>query len=399
MDKTCDLLFRVLESALFERPFKPKEGDEALWQDVDRQLRIHKLLSVAANATGLPAEAPAESWKKESWKCSREQFRLLYEESKLWELFRAHDIRFAIIKGFATSIYYPQPMLRRQNDIDFLIDRDRWDDAVCLLEENGYRPTEDTPKHLSFVKNGICYEMHRFFVSFDHGETPAEEADNMIYAGLADPVTANMDGFSFPMLPTRENGLVLLTHINLHLKYGIGLRHLTDWMMYASAVLNDEYWHSTFKPAVQKLGLEKLAAALTRICQLWLGLRTGDITWCRTAEEAACRLFINYVCLTGDIYSDPDDMQNLRSPYRTIGSVKQFFHALQEVGCITGKAIRRFPVLRPFAWLYQGIKLIFHAVRDKGGMKKAYHYYLVFFYLEKTVPEMYMHYEGDDLYL
>ena len=51
-----------------------------------------------------------------------------------------------------------------------------------------------------------------------------------------------LDDFLIPVLPSLQNGLVLMLHIVKHLKSGLGLRQIIDWMMYVDKQLDNEKW-------------------------------------------------------------------------------------------------------------------------------------------------------------
>ena len=59
-------------------------------------------------------------------------------------------------------------------------------------------------------------------------------------------------------------------HINQHLEEWLGLRQILDWALYADKALDDA-WEHTFAPDVRRLGLDRLAITVTRMCQLYLG--------------------------------------------------------------------------------------------------------------------------------
>ena len=68
------------------------------------------------------------------------------------------------------------------------------------------------------------------------------------------------------MLPEVENGLVLIAHIGQHLRSGLGLRQIIDWMMYAKANLTDEFWKNEFSEPAKKSGFETLALYHISFC-------------------------------------------------------------------------------------------------------------------------------------
>ena len=97
-----------------------------------------------------------------------------------------------------------------------------------------------------------------------------------------------------------QNGIVLLLHVVQHLISGLGLRQIIDWMMFVNSELNDETWRLEFQPILRKIKLEKFAIILTRMCQLHLGLRTEDITWCHSADPLLCNKLLDHFMEKGN---------------------------------------------------------------------------------------------------
>ena len=161
---------------------------------------------------------------------------------------------------------------------------------------------------------------------------------------------------------------MLLEHISLHLEEGLGLRQILDWMLYADKVLDDQLWQDAFAPLLRELGLETLALTVTRMCQMYLGLRT-DITWCAGADEMLCQYLMEYIFKQGNF-----GRKLQRGANRAVivldatKDLRTLFRILQYEGCKNWKAVSRFPILKPFAWLYQLLRYFIKGLRTKNPL-------------------------------
>jgi len=178
-----------------------------------------------------------------------------------------------------------------------------------------------------------------------------------------------LEGYYFSALPKKENGLVLMEHINSHMESGLGFRQILDWMLYVDRNVDDAFWFRELEPVLREVRLDKLAVTVTRMCQLWLGLRT-DITWCAGADEDLCRQLMEYILCQGNFGRKTEHGSNLaagvvhasRNPFALL-------KILQRRGCINWKAAERYPFLKPFAWLYQLVRYIRLGLSSKHPWK------------------------------
>lgn len=106
--------------------------------------------------------------------------------------------------------------------------------------------------------------------------------------------------YEFPMLPPTANGLVLLDHMKSHLKSGMGLRQIIDWMMYVNAKLHDDEWNGIFEKVVKEKGYCKFARVATKMCQKYIGLPYENIIWCHDADEVLCDRLMSIVMNSGN---------------------------------------------------------------------------------------------------
>lgn len=56
-----------------------------------------------------------------------------------------------------------------------------------------------------------------------------------------------------------------------HLKSGLGLRQVIDWMMYVNKELDDDFWENGFGTAAVDASMDKLAVTVTR--------DVSDLSW------------------------------------------------------------------------------------------------------------------------
>ena len=89
-------------------------------------------------------------------------------------------------------------------------------------------------------------ELHRYFSTCTNKQQ-AHFLDQAIYDAIPRAEWTDVAGFSVPVLPPLENGLVLLAHVNQHLGSGLGLRQILDWQMFVDAHLTDELWERGFQ--------------------------------------------------------------------------------------------------------------------------------------------------------
>lgn len=290
-----------------------------------------------------------------------------YAERELIKLL--NSIPFVILKGSAAAIYYPIPSSRSFGDIDFIVPPSDFDKAKRLLESNGYtkysRPQDDD-RHCGYQKEGYTFELHKRF-SYDD-----LDIEKYVLAGIENRVLGRIGEYSFPMLPPLPNGLVLLAHMRSHLKSGLGLRQVIDWMMYVDKVLDDKFWYSSFKPAVDEVGLTTLAVTTTALCQKYLGLK--ERAWVRGVDEEVVDQLLESLLSSGNFgvkHGKGNNVETVTSAMRRNG----VFYYLQLAGEHNWKAYHRHHFLRPFCWLYQIFRYVKQGVhrgkRLKEDMKRG----------------------------
>lgn len=373
------LILSLIQSSLFKtQSLLPDDLD---WYAVFQE-------SIDQTVVGLVANAVKEYAKNQKvpnldqWNTVENQLYAYFvvcfqAQRELVELFEDNGIPLVIVKGYAAAVNYPVPKLRTMGDVDFLVPKDRFEDAEVLMEKSGYSEeygaSHEESRHIGYKKNGVVFEMHRSMSSF------GVDIDDVLEKAMAHADTGAIAGISFPMLPPLENGLVLLIHIRQHLleeAYSLGLRQIIDWMMYVNRYCGTEIdgllWDDKFLELAETYGMRMLAATVTFICREWLGLPNAP-KWCDGADRQTAEELLEMIMASGNFGSKVD--RKGQSVKQGIVHYKQFgFKRLQERGLANWKAAKKYPVLRPFAWIYQGFRVIGLGTKaffsSKQGMKQ-----------------------------
>lgn len=296
--------------------------------------------------------------------------QLMYEQEALIQLMKNNGIKIAILKGAAVAVYYPKPEYRTMGDIDFIVKSEDFQKTYQLMLKNGYKllyDEEHVDYHYTLEKNGICFEIHKKPAGTPEGEN-GEYIVSLIEDGLDRCVEQELEQYHVPMLPTLQNGLVLLLHIVKHLRSGLGLRQILDWMMFVDKNLDDTTWYSEFQPILHKIKLEKVAMTVARMCQLHLGLRSEDITWCDSVEETICDDLLQYIMEQGNFGRKAKDENGVvRFLYRN-KNVLDFIKTIQARGCNNWELAKKYKFFRNFAWLYQIVRYAKLALGRKNAV-------------------------------
>lgn len=268
----------------------------------------------------------------------------MHAQDQLIKLMEQHNIPCVIIKGAAAMIAYPHPTMRSAGDIDFLVKRKDYDKAAIILENNGYHQElkkDPNHHHYNYEKNGVIFELHKRLGIINDSDN---DLISLFECGIDNRFWATIGDYTFPILPNHLNGLVLLLHINQHLRSGIGLRQIIDWMMYIN---NNNF--ETILPLISMTDMEKLAKTITVMCQKYLGL--PNII--EDSNDYPYDELMEYIITKGNLGGKTGTEGRITSASLIITNPILFFSKLQQQGLYNWNATKHYKILRPFAWLYQ----------------------------------------------
>lgn len=257
---TDQLVAELLSYSLFETEFCP---DEAITADVLEELKQQGVIVLLYYRL---KEFRMEEELRQNWsmvclnQIARNARLSMYEQQLLAALDEA-EIPVVVLKGSSAAENYPHPELRSSGDIDLLVKPKDFERACTVLKEFGCAGSHANAaaRHAGFRFYETEIELHRRFADMDD-PVSAELLDSLLFAA--------MDRAEKHRLPSSENGLVILQHLNHHLMTGLGLRQVIDWMMFADKQLDVE-----FLTLADSVGLKELALSVTQMCQQYLGLR------------------------------------------------------------------------------------------------------------------------------
>lgn len=360
MNRIGEILCAVLRESLWGEPFDeicPQAGklDDQTLNMVCSELKLHGVLCFADK--WLEKHPQRENEAFESWRklIMSQQIRLLRAfsaQQKALEHFRESGVDAVVIKGAAAAVYYPDPFLRIMGDVDLLVKREDFARACEVLENNGFvhgDPSMDEEHHLCYVKYNVLFELHRRLPIIDEKN---EELLNCFEKGIDECIKGNIECISFSMLPHKLNGIVLLFHINQHIRVGLGLRQILDWMMFVDRFVDNEAWENEYRALFEKLALDRFAKSVTEMCRRHLGLRK-DITWCCDADAGVCDCFFEYILNKGEFGVKAGAEGRVASVFLRSTNPLKIIARLQKKGLIEWDAANKHKLLRPFAWIHQ----------------------------------------------
>lgn len=364
-------LISILKASLFGAPFCYSE--EINWDDVITEAKAQTVVGLMSTVIPVHDQEVGQSVAN--------YMRVMYEQDSLVRLFEANNIQFVIIKGAAAAINYPKPYLRTMGDIDILVPQNVFVNAMELLESNGYEYLHgknendnhnDSVREIEYLKNGIDIELHKSFSS------PGVEVDVILEDAISRREYRVLNGYRFPVLPEIENGLILIGHINQHLKNnGLGLRQIIDWEMYLHSISNREVWEKRFVTLVDDVGLLKLSAYVTKMCNLYLGL-PETFSMCSGVNDGFVEELLEVVLTDGNFGRrvesshsvDEKCMRGAMYNIKRYGVIKYF----TDVGFRSWDTSKHSPIKKPLAFFYglhrqlmAGIKAV---VMHKGVIKQ-----------------------------
>ena len=347
-------MFDVLRASLFTNEDVPLSD----WQPVYEEMKQQTV--AALPGVWLQTHLNAPAWQKHSFLCQAAWTRLMHAQNQLLQLLEAHHIPCVILKGAAAAMAYPHPTLRSMGDVDFLVQRADFEKAAALLERNGYALTHEkdlkASHHYGYAKNAIRFELHRRIPLVAESD---EKWMAFFEAGIDAREWHEIEGHRFPVLPATLNGLVLIFHINQHLRSGLGLRQIIDWMMYVHTLPADQW--EALQPLLEETGQMRLAKTVTLLCQRYLGLR-------KIVEEAPSLpvdALLAYILEQGNFGRKAGFDGKIASFARTVSTPIGFFQRLQRGGLSNWEAAKKHAVLKPFAWVYQSFRIAGMLIAEK----------------------------------
>lgn len=359
-----DTVLSLLRSAIWgESRFPFHAPEDTDWEAVYKELKMQTVQHLPVDILAREDPQKKQLYTANTVRNMMFWYKIMQVQQDLCQQLQAAGIPCAVVKGAAAACYYPQPSKRVMGDIDLLVHPEDFDRACQVLSE-GAEYIGENHRHKEYRKNGIIFEIHHAFATLRNANKNSV-LDTYLFSAITAAEEAAIDSYSFRKLSSAPNGLSLLLHIDVHLESGLGLRQIIDWMMFVDREMTDELWYNNIEPMLNQLERKKLAVTITRMCQIYLGLR-DEIAWCKDADEQLCRKLMEYILTQGNF--GRKSHKRLNRMISVIDASKNgisFFKILQQRGCLNWKATIRYPFLKKFAWLYQIIRYLYFGLRTE----------------------------------
>lgn len=289
-----------------------------------------------------------------------------------WELHRLlteNGIPYVILKGAASALFYPEPLLRAMGDVDFLVKQEDIERTSALLQKKGFVPLNEThAHHIGFRKDNHLLEMHFTVAGIPDG--PAGKLISNYLANAIDTAELVERNYVQFMAPDSfHHGLVMLLHLQHHmLAEGIGVRHLCDWAVFVNSFSDDEF-KTIFYERFRAVGLWTFAKAISLTAHIGIGLPYKDFM----GNDTALSENLLFDILSSGNFGSKDRNRHTEGMFISnrgkdgIGKnrIIQFAKAINRIIYSQWPTTKKLKILVPIGWLYFGGRRIFRILLGK----------------------------------
>lgn len=291
-----------------------------------------------------------------------------FEHVRICNIMKNAGIPCTILKGFASALYYPDPLMRSMGDVDFLVDTDDFEEANKTLLQNGYEATgKSHDVHDVFLGNICRCEMH-----FQPSGIPQGKAGVKVRKYLSRLLdkseTAKTELGDITVPSAYHHGLIILLHMCHHLTGdGLGLRHLCDWAVFLNKIGEDKFLEM-FEKTFKDIGLWEFAKIMTFISCEYLGL--PGMNWAKDADQNLADYILIDIIIGGNFGQKNADRSHeslliSSKNEKEISMLRQFFISANSIVYKNWKAARKFKILLPFGWIFFGGRYIIRSLLGK----------------------------------
>ena len=378
------IILDLLKNALFNVELPDAVLDlcsKDVWHDVYREASIHNVETLVFHSiNNLPnyiqtKTEDIERRAKFTLKRMLLNKYLMAEQTNVIKLLQNNNIDYIIIKGTVISSFYPIPELRPLGDIDILIREKQLKAATDVLCENGYVFDHKHDFHVVVKKNYVIVELHDGVSRFPNNKVGAL-LSNKLKSVFENSQLFQLNQIEFLGPSPFDNALILLLHMQRHLNKGIGLRQLSDWLMFVKTNAQKDFWDETL-PFLAQTGLMKFAAVVTKIGVIYLGLDSNLCSWCMDADNKTCDILLQEILSSGNMGNKRSN-EDKASGYLTDGFEKEDginYNKKDQLKVIIAKFnysakrdfpfLKKVPVLLPLMWIYIPVRYYFRMLMGK----------------------------------
>ncbi|MBO5859903.1 MAG: nucleotidyltransferase family protein [Clostridia bacterium] len=291
-----------------------------------------------------------------------------FEHVRICSILKNAGIPCTILKGFASALYYSDPLMRSMGDVDFLVDTDNFEAANRVLLENGYQPTGKNHDVHDIYLGSVCRcEMH-----FQPSGIPEGKAGVKVrkyLSGLLENSEKIQTELGEIIVPSIfHHGLIILLHMCHHLTGdGLGIRHLCDWAVFLDKI-GEEKFLELFEKPIKDIGLWDFAKIMTYISCKYLGLK--EMSFAKDADKELADYILIDIIIGGNFGQKKADRSHeslliSSKNEEKVSMFRQFFISANNIVYHNWTASKKFKILIPIGWIFFGGRYLIRSVLGK----------------------------------
>lgn len=296
-----------------------------------------------------------------------------YEHTLIHKIMTEAGIPYVILKGYASALYYRDPLMRSMGDVDFLVDNRYLEAANEAMEKNGYKKSVRT-REIHDVYEGNCRcELHSEPAGIPKGETGEK-----IRKYLADTLNCSKEvrtEVGTVRVPSDfHHGLIILLHMCHHLTGdGLGMRHLCDWAVF-TASLGEAKFLELFEKPLRDIGLWETARIMTAISSDFLG--APKMKFAENADKAVEYGILRDIFIGGNFGQKSSDRSHeslliSNKNEKDVPMIKQLFRSANSIVYSNWKIVKKIKILLPIGWIFFGGRYVIRSLYGKRPSVKV----------------------------
>lgn len=335
-----------------------------------------------------PEKIPKETFEKLDAQFTMNmavQYKRLSFIHSLMKKLEENGIECCILKGESISRFYHTPIARVSSDADILINPEKLDNCLKIMEDMGFTIGEKV------------YESHQ--IECTHPIAGLVEIHTMMYGKMTGDVSFRNevkyeearitvkaeDGTEYKTLGITDNFLFLLLHFSKHfLSCGAGIRQLGDLLIYTKNCFREIDWERANR-SIKNLGFEKFFKHIIRIGEIYFMFPENLIKTDELDEDIVERVFEDM--FSGGLFGHEDGARqgfyNLylseRSKsgkssyeaYKNKRKLSRLFPGIEFMS-VNYPYVKRSKLLLPIAWAHRILKGIIPQKRKKEALSSEH---------------------------
>lgn len=295
------LYLQLLQIALGTRLILSRELSEEEWNQIFQLSEIQTQQGVVFSAIALlPNTMRPPRRMLLRWAAKYKQLEILHSQhvrtlSEIHLCLTQRGIPHCFMKGLTSGSRYPQPCSRNCGDIDFFVRPADFLHTLEALSTIG-RVDRDAAheQHGTAFVHGIVVEPHYKLHNFQHPtiDTNMKKETEKIWTQEMPRVAIfeSLQGSGcsdVPVLPAELEGVYLVGHMTDHFYgEGLGLRQLTDFMMWATKCVGQSGFNiDQHSELLKELRMERPHRVFTRVCEQYLGMSVDIFNYQYSQKE------------------------------------------------------------------------------------------------------------------